>query len=117
MAPAPVVQWGSTPEALDDVVQVLALCPSVLPMLFSSFVPDDAVQRWLDSALPLAIALGVSETLTAPVSPAGLPVLAQAAPVGKKTRRSAKATDKNPRRRSPKTAAATAALYRTHLRS
>ena len=56
MASALVVQWGSTPEALDDVVPVLALCPSVLPMLFSSFVPDDAVHRWLASALPLEIA-------------------------------------------------------------
>jgi hypothetical protein len=34
--PSPVVQWVSMPEALDDKTPVLALCPSVVPMPFSS---------------------------------------------------------------------------------
>lgn len=45
----------SVPEGLDDADPVLALCPSVLPMAFSSFVPDDSVHRWLTAALPLVL--------------------------------------------------------------
>jgi hypothetical protein len=111
--PSPVVQWFSVPEALNDMAPALTLCPSVVPMVFSSFVPDDLVQRWLTSALPLVLAPWVTEALAVPVSPVLAPVLAEvteAAPVVKKTRKPKNteetAQDKTPRKRSPKKAAA-----------
>ncbi len=109
VVPSPLVQGGSVPEALDDLPPVLALCPATMPMAFCSLLPDDSVHRWLTYALPLVLAPSASESLTIPVSPAVLPVLAdvsEAAPVLKKVRQSAKATGKSPRKRSPKTTAA-----------
>ena len=117
--PSPVVQWVSVPEALNDTAPMLALCPTVVPMAFSSFVPDDSVQRWLTVALPLVLAPWVTEALAVPVSPVLAPVLAEvteAAPVVKRTRKSKGTdtktektlTDKTPRKRSPKTTAAAA---------
>jgi hypothetical protein len=108
--PSPVVQWVSIPEALDDVAPVLTLYPAVVPMALSSFVPDDSVQRWPTSALPLVLAPWVTEALTVPVSPTVAPVVAEvfeAAPVVKKSRKpkatKVTAQDKTPRKRSPKT--------------
>jgi hypothetical protein len=89
-------------------------------MTFSSFVLDDSVQRWLTAALPLLLAPWVTEALAVPVSPVLAPVVpsvTEAAPVLQKIRKSSKATDtktektatdKTPRKRSPKTATATA---------
>jgi hypothetical protein len=108
--PSPVVQWVSIPEALDDVAPVLTLYPAVVPMALSSFVPDDSVQRWPTSALPLVLAPWVTEALTVPVSPTVAPVVAEvfeAAPVVKKSRKpkatKVTAQKKTPRKRSPKT--------------
>ncbi|MCG9890317.1 MAG: hypothetical protein MH252_04510 [Thermosynechococcaceae cyanobacterium MS004] len=106
-------------DGLDDTAPVLALCPSVLPMAFSQVLdPDHSIPSWLTAALLLAIASWVTESLAVPVNPAVIPVLADvsdAPPVVKKGRQATKtsdntrALDKTPRRRSPKTAAATAA--------
>jgi hypothetical protein len=113
--PSPVVPWVSVPEALDDVAPVLALCPTVVPMAFSSFVSDHSVQRWLTLALPLVLAPWVAEAEAVPVSPAVAPVVAEvseAAPMVKKARKPKStektAQDKTPRKRSPKTTAAAA---------
>jgi hypothetical protein len=107
--PSPVVQWVSVPEALNDMAPVLTLCPSVMPMPFSSFLAhNDSIQSWLTAALPLAIAPCVTEALTVPM----LAEVSDAAPVMKKARQSAKtsgnrkALDKPPRRRSHHTATA-----------
>jgi hypothetical protein len=89
--PSPVVQWVYVAEALDDIAPVLALCPAVVPLPLAQFLnPNDSIQHWLTSALPLVLAPWVTESLTIPVSPAGLPVLAEvseAAPVVKKSRK------------------------------
>jgi hypothetical protein len=114
--PSPVVQWLPTPEVLDDAAPVLALCPAVVPMAFSQFLAHDhSVRSWLDSALPLMLAPWVIEPEAVPVSLAVLPVVpsvTKAAPVVKRTRKPKNteetAQDKKPRKRSPKTATATA---------
>lgn len=105
-------------DGLDDIAPVLALCPSVLPMAFSQVLdPDDSVHRWLTSTLPLVLAPWVNEALAVPVSPVVIPVVAEAAPVVQKSRKSKATdtktektlTDKTPRKRSPKTPTAAAA--------
>ena len=108
--PSVVLPMAHASEALDDVAPVLRLFPAVVPMAFSSFVPDDSVQRWLSDALPLALAPFLAEIEAVPVSPAVAPVVAERTdtdPVVKKARQSTKATgtkkaaDKIPRKRSP----------------
>jgi hypothetical protein len=104
--PSMMLPMAPVPETLaitSNIAPVLALCSTVLPMPFSSFVPDDSGQRWLTSAQPLVVAPWVAEAV--PVSPAVIPVV-------QKIRQSTKATgtkkapDKTPRKRSPKTATA-----------
>ena len=96
-----------------SVASGMALCSAPVAMTFGIYSdPNHAVQSWLTYALPLVLAPWVAESLTVPVSPAFIPVLAdvaEAAPVMKKARKSAKATGKTPRKRSPKTTATTAA--------
>jgi hypothetical protein len=104
--PAPVVQWVSASEALDDVTAVLALCPTLVPMTFSQFLAhDDSIRSWLTAALPLVIAPWVNEAEAVPVSPVILLVVVEvteAAPVVKKTRKpkatEVTAQDKTPRK-------------------
>lgn len=111
-----VLPMTPAPEALDDTTPVLALCPSVLPMAFSQFLkPDHSVRSWLTADLPLEIAPFITEALAVSVSPAVIPVVpsvTKTAPVVKKTRKpkvtEETAQDKTPRKRSPKTATATA---------
>jgi hypothetical protein len=108
--PLVLPSMASAPEALDNIVPALALYPAVVPLELSLFLnPDHSICGWLTSALPLVLASSVTETLTVPVSTAVAPVLAEAAPVVKKSRKS-KATEgtaqgKTPRKRSPKTTA------------
>jgi hypothetical protein len=110
--PSPVVPMALTPKVLDNVAPVLTLCPSVVPMAFSSFLqPDDSIRSWLTSTLPLALAPFVAEAV--PISPAVAPVVAErteAAPVVKKSRKpkatEVTAMDKTPRKRSQMTATA-----------
>ncbi len=107
--PSPVVQWVSVPEALNDTAPMLALCPTVVPMVFSSFVSDHSVQRWLTSALPLVLASWVTESLAIPVSPAVAPVVKKARKSkATDTKTEKPLTDKTPRKRSPKTTTAAA---------
>jgi hypothetical protein len=114
--PSPVVQWVSVPEALNDMAPVLALCPTVVPLPLTQFLnPNDSIQHWLTSALPLVLAPFFAQALAVPVSPVLAPVVpsvTEAAPVVKKTRKpkstKEKAQDETPRKRSPKTATATA---------
>lgn len=100
----PVVPMVSVPEVLDDADPVLALCPSVLPMVFNQLLdPDQSVRRWLASALPLVPSLTlvdapvVADVEDLPVVPVVL--------VPKSRRAKAGGTDevKIPRKRSPKT--------------
>ncbi len=111
--PSMVLPMAPTPEALDDVAPVLALCPAVLPMAFSQFLqPDHSVRSWLTSALPLAIAPWVTEAQAVPVVAPVVQSVTEAAPVVKKSRKP-KTTeettqDKTPRKRSSRTTTATA---------
>jgi hypothetical protein len=97
--PSPVVPMAPTSEALDNETPVLALCPMVLPMAFSLFVPDDSVHRWLTSALSLVPAPVPDET-------PGISVVT--APKARKPKTTGKQTTtaKNLHKRLPKTAAA-----------
>jgi hypothetical protein len=103
--PYPVVQWGSVAEVLDDTAPVLALCPSVLAMPFSVFIPDVSVHHWLSATLPLVAAPGASESLIIPVSPVVTPVATKTRQ-STKTSANRKATDKTPPKRATETAAA-----------
>jgi hypothetical protein len=112
--PAPVVQWVSVPEILDDKAPVLTLSAAVVPIAFSLFIPDDSVQRWLTAALPLVLAPWVNEAEDVPVAviiPV-VPSFNEGAPVVQKSRKSkttkVTAQDKTPRRQSPRTATAAA---------
>jgi hypothetical protein len=93
-----------TPEALDDMAPVLALCPAAQPLAFNPFLqPDDSGRRWLTSALPLTLAHWVAEPEAIPVSPTVVPVAAErteADPVVKKAR-SPKTTDKTAQHANP----------------
>ena len=105
--PYPVVQWGSVPEALNDMAPVLTLCPSVVPIAFSSFVPDDSVQRWLTSALPLVLA--PNETAMLQPVPVNSVVTAAKSRKLKTTGRKTRAAGVATKGRSPKLKAKTAA--------
>jgi hypothetical protein len=83
--PSPVVQWVSMPEALDDKTPVLTLCPSVVPMPFSSFLAhNDSIHNWLTSALPLVLAPFFAEAEAVPVSPVVAPVVTKGRSGGEK---------------------------------
>ena len=105
-------------QSHEPLPELLALCPAVVPMTFSQFLdPDHSVRSWLTAALPLTIAPFFAEAKAVPVNLTILPVVAEAAPVVQKSRKSKATdtmtektlTDKTPRRRSQKKAPTAAA--------
>ena len=94
---------ASAPEALDDIVPVLALCPSVLPMTLTHFLdPNDSIQRCLTAALPLVLAPDETPVVQpVPVSPVVTANSRKHKITGKKTSAGTLGTTpKTPRKRS-----------------